>query len=72
MRVHVYIYIFYYIMYEVRKVNVIFYIGDSCLRLSRLYSPPYRFLLPASSVISGIQLAITAYHRSVNNTVLEY
>lgn len=59
-------------MYEIRKNKIIVYISDSCLRLSRLYSPPYRFLLPASSVISGIQLAITAYHRSVNNTILTY
>lgn len=32
----------------------------ACLRRSRLYAPAYLGLLPASSVISGIQLAITA------------
>lgn len=39
------------------------------LRRSLLYSPPYFDLLAASSVISGIQLAITAYdiHKFLNN-----
>lgn len=34
---------------------------DACLRRSRLYAPPYLFLCAAKAVISGIQLAKTAY-----------